>query len=302
MDGVGVKLRGKKERQPLNYQMGVHIYNRLDDERKLVDFMEEQEFLPVIITGGLIPEILIGRGYAFRCTADEKVFAESKIEYIRFTDFVKKNAIGVCSLIETISKAPVVINEEQNEYQKYKPIIKNFMTVSYVWKLIGEKLEISKVELEKEKDVSGSRIWKAVQLMDRYDGEYDIQDVVRKCFTDQASKGKIGIRLLGENAAVDEIENHILYDDDFYYVTDSILRTVCAPLLATVSFVQLKNEMANSGMVDCNDGNFKNFTKKKLIWRSYGWQERVRFIWIKKEALMTEEGLFLENIWRNTEC
>ena len=108
--------------------------------------------------------------------------------------------------------------------------------------------------------------------MDRYDGEYDVQDVVRKCFMDQASKGKIGIRPLVGNSDVDEIENHILYDDDFYYVTDSTLRTVCAPLLTTVSFVQLKNEMASSGMVDCNDGNLKNFTKKKLIWRSFGWQ------------------------------
>ena len=54
LDAVGMKLRGRKESQPLNYQMGVHVYNRLDDERKLLDFLEEQEFLPVVITGGLI--------------------------------------------------------------------------------------------------------------------------------------------------------------------------------------------------------------------------------------------------------
>ena len=27
MDAVGVRLRGRKECQPLNYQMGVHVYN-----------------------------------------------------------------------------------------------------------------------------------------------------------------------------------------------------------------------------------------------------------------------------------
>lgn len=81
--------------------------------------------------------------------------------------------------------------------------------------------------------------------MDRHEGMYDVQDVVRKCFMDQVSKGEIEIRPLLGNSAVDEIKNHILYDDDFYYVTDSTLRTVCAPLLTTVSFVQLKNEMAS---------------------------------------------------------
>ena len=52
LEAVGVKLRGRNENQPLNYQMGVHVYNRLDDERKTLDFLEEQRFLPIVITGG----------------------------------------------------------------------------------------------------------------------------------------------------------------------------------------------------------------------------------------------------------
>ena len=195
-----------------------------------------------------------------------------------------------------------MLKDDQNKYQKYKKVVKNLMTVFYLWEQIYKMDGISEEKIGEQKKVFISRVLHSIETMDRYDGEYDVQDVVRKCFMDQASKGKIGIRPLVGNSDVDEIENHILYDDDFYYVTDSTLRTVCAPLLTTVSFVQLKNEMASSGMVDCNDGNLKNFTKKKLIWRSFGWQERVRFVWIKKEALMTKEGLLLEEIGEDTKC
>ena len=178
----------------------------------------------------------------------------------------------------------------------------NLITVVLIWKAIYREHGIAEEEISEEIDWLKGQIWSSIETMDRHEGMYDVQDVVRKCFMDQVSKGEIEIRPLLGNSAVDEIKNHILYDDDFYYVTDSTLRTICAPLLATVSFVQLKNEMVKSGMVDCNDGNLKNFTKKKLIWRSYGWQERVRLIWIKKETLMTDEGLLLEDIGEDTKC
>lgn len=302
LDAVGVKLRGRKESQPLNYQMGVHVYNRLDDERKTLDFLEEQKFFPIVITGGKIPEILIGRGYAFRCTVNENEFMEAKKKYEKFTDFTKREVWGVCDLIKRISKFSDMLEDPQKKYQKYQKIAKNLMTVVLIWRSIYREHGIAEEEISEEIDWLKEQIWSSIEMMDRHEGMYDVRDVVRKCFMDQVSKGEIEIRPLVGNSAVDEIKNHILYDDDFYYVTDSTLRTICAPLLATVSFVQLKNEMAKSGMVDCNDGNLKNFTKKKLIWRSYGWQERVRLIWIKKETLMTDEGLLLENVGRNTEC
>lgn len=302
LEAVGVKLRGRNENQPLNYQMGVHVYNRFDDERKTLDFLEEQRFLPIVITGGKIPEVLIGRGYAFRCTMNEKEFMEAGKKYEKFTDFTKREVWGVCDLIKRIRKFSDMLEDPQKKYQKYQKIVKNLITVVLIWKAIYREHGIAEEEISEEIDWLKGQIWSSIETMDRHEGMYDVQDVVRKCFMDQVSKGEIEIRPLLGNSAVDEIKNHILYDDDFYYVTDSTLRTICAPLLATVSFVQLKNEMASSGMVDCNDGNLKNFTKKKLIWRSFGWQERVRFVWIKKEALMTKEGLLLEDIGEDIKC
>ena len=267
-----------------------------------MDFLEEQEFLPIVIASGMSPEILIGRGYALRCTAIEKDFMEAEKRYKSFSGFTKRNVSVVCDLIKQISKYSGMIEDPHKKYQKYQKMVKNFMTVILIWDSIYEEHGMEKEKIGEEIEQLKKLIWSSIETMERNDGTYDVQDPVKKCFIEQASKGKMGISQLGEDSATDEIENHILYDDDFYYVTDSTLRTICAPLLKTVSFVKLKNEMVASGMVDCNDGNLKNFTKKKLIWRSFGWQERVRFVWIKKEALMTKEGLLLEDIGEDTKC
>lgn len=302
MDAVGVKLRSRKGNQPLNYQMGVHVYNRLDDERKVMDFLEEQEFLPIVIAGGMIPEILIGRGYTFRCTSTEKDFMEAEELYKSFADFTKRKASGVCDQIKRISKILDMLEDTHKKYQKYQRLVKNLMTVNSIWNSIYEEHGMEKEKIAGEIARLEELIWVAIEAMERNDETYDVQDPVKRCFIEQVSKGEMGISQLGEDSATDEIENHISYDDDFYYVTDSTLRTICAPLLKTVSFVKLKNEMVASGMVDCNDGNLKNFTKKKLIWRPFGWQERVRFVWIKKDALATNDGLYLEDIGEDTKC
>ena len=140
LEAVGVKLRGRNENQPLNYQMGVHVYNRLDDERKTLDFLEEQRFLPIVITGGKIPEVLIGRGYAFRCTMNEKEFMEAGKKYEKFTDFTKREVWGVCDLIKRIRKFSDMLEDPQKKYQKYQKIVKNLITVVLIWKAVESRL------------------------------------------------------------------------------------------------------------------------------------------------------------------
>ena len=299
LDAVGMKLRGRKESQPLNYQMGVHVYNRLDDERKLLDFLEEQEFLPVLITGGLIPKFLVGRGYAFRCVLEEAGFMTAEAQYKEFVASIKRDVPTVVKVIQEVSTVPDVLSANHRQYRKYEKVVKNLLAIMCLCEQVYKTAGASEEKLAENNKAFKTKIEKAIAVMDRYEGEYDVQDVVRECFLRQAKKGDVRLSPVGISSAVDEAESHILYDDNFYYVADPTLRKICAPLLETVSFVQLKNEMAFSGMVDCNDGSLKNFTKKKLIWRSYDQPERIRLIWIKKESLMTDEGLLLENMWED---
>ena len=299
LDAVEVKFNSKKEKRPWNYQMGVHVYNKLDKTEKLLEFLAEQEFLPVLVVCGLIPENLVGMGYAFRCMPTEEEFMEAGAGYKQFVDFAKRH---VESIKDCIYKRKTSTCQMKEEYKNDGKIWKKFAAVSRVCDLIYKSAGASEEEIRKKAELFCNSVIKEIKAMDRYEGEYDVQDAVRECFVRQAKEGKFKINRLEGNCVNGEVKGCILYDGDYYYVEDSTLRLICAPLLSTVSFVQLKNEMASTGMLECSGNDNRNFTKKKLIWRSYGYQERVRMIWIKKEALMDDEGMLLEDIWEADVC
>ena len=302
LDAVEVKFNSKKEKRPWNYQMGVHVYNKLDKTEKLLEFLAEQEFLPVLIVCGLIPEDMVGMGYAFRCMPTEEEFMEAGAGYKQFVDFAENNIESVKSIIHTVGTDTNWTKIEGYKYINYAKIYKKIIAVFNVWSLIYKSAGASEEEIDKKAELLCSSMTKEIKDMDRYEGEYDVQDAVRECFVRQAKEGKFKINRLEGNGVNGEVRGCNLYDDDYYYVEDSTLRLICDPLLSTVSFVQLKNEMASAGMLECGGSDNRNFTKKKLIWRSYGYPERVRMIWIKKEALMDDEGMLLEDIWEADVC
>lgn len=160
----------------------------------------------------------------------------------------------------------------------------------------------SKEEINKKQEKFVKMIDDVIGAMDNYECDYDISDFIKECFTRQVRKGEIGVSIMNENRVEGPIANRILYDDSYYYVTDSTLRKICEPYLETVSLVQLKNQMNFSGMLECDKGKNNNFTKKKVIWSPYGWSERVRLVCIKKETLMAEDGMLLENMWEDKIC
>lgn len=299
LDAVGIKFNGKKESLPLNYQMGVYVYSRLDNEKRLLDFLEEENFLPIVVVGGIVPEILMGRGYMFRCTLTEERFFEIENKYRKFTDFIKNHTSQIINLMKSASSN---ISFDKSKIQKYIGIYKKLMVIEKIWRKFYENAKISEEDINIKCDEFCKKVYEALEIMDRYERGYNVQAAIRECFLQQANKGKVKISSLEEDSAIQSLKDHILYDDNFYYVEDSTLREICSSLLATVSFVQLKNEMIFSDLVDCNAGKTQNFTRKKLVWRSNWQQERVRLIWIKKESLMTDDGMLLENIWEDKPC
>lgn len=295
MDAVELRFGREKQAQPCNYQIGVHMHSKLDNERKLLDFIEEQDFLPVIIVGGFVPELLNGKGYAFRCEADEQDFMDVEIRYKEFVKYVKENVSSIQKVVMKMSKRANFLSDCEKQNQKYERLAKNLATIGCIWNLMDTKNGISDEE-GKRLEKFLSIVYSTIEAMERYDGEYDVKDAIRECFWKQVEDKNVCIAPVEKNGVSGEVENQILYDSDYYYVTDQVLRTVCKPILNMVSVVQLKREMALSGMLDCNDGAVQNYTKKKLVWNPYGRTERVRFIWIKKEYLMSDEGIALENV------
>ena len=302
LEAVEMKLNKKNEDQPLNYQMGVHVYNKFDNERNLIDFLEESSFLPVVIVGGIIPECLIGKAYIFRCNPTERDFAETKTTNQALTEWIKEHLNETKNVIRTTIKYPFGDRMEQSDDGKYRILLANIEIVRQLQTRLSIHNGSPKEEaVEKLKKIRISA-FNAIKTMEYYEGEYDIGDAIGPCFLKQIAKENVSFKCLEKNIALDEIENKILYDDEYYYITEPILRKLCAPLLGSVSFLQLKHEMVRAGLVKCDGTGIQNFTKKKVIWCSDGHSERVRFVWMNKEPLMSEENLALEDIVEDKPC
>lgn len=133
--------------------------------------------------------------------------------------------------------------------------------------------------------------------MDQFSRGCNVEMSVRQCIIAESKKMKIPIRDFKNGYC----EEAIMFDEQNYFFSEELLRQMCSSLLETVSFVQLKHEMANSGMLEY-DTRCQNFTVRKCIFNTKKMKnERVRFLKIPKELIMSDEGLPLEMLIENSE-
>ena len=176
----------------------------------------------------------------------------AEAQYKEFVASIKQDVPAVVKLIQEVSKMPYVLVTDDEQYKRYDKVAKNLLAIMRICTQIYKKAGDSEEKLAKNREAFTTKILDAIVAMDCYEGEYDVQGAVRECFLRQAKKGDVRLSPVETSSAVGEAENHILYDDNFYYVADSTLRKIC-----------------------------------------------IRLIWIKKESLMTDEGLLLENMWED---
>lgn len=141
LDAVEVKFNNKKEKQFCNYQMGVYRYDKSDNKKTVMDFLETKDFLPVVIVSGFVPESLIGRGYPFRCMSKEQDFSSAGKAYKRFSDFVKYNKDEALNLMCKISGNEAINGVKK--FPEYKEIGRILVTV----------VEIKKKNVRKKRKV-----------------------------------------------------------------------------------------------------------------------------------------------------
>lgn len=158
-----------------------------------------------------------------------------------------------------------------------------------LWAFTNNDAGMLEDECRQEAENYKKNMCKAVKNMEAYGEECDVYDAVRLCIRDSLIKEKYLVKNVKDVQVYDS--DNILYDEYYYYIPDKMLKHMCKRILGCVTFLQLKKEMGNIGMIECGKGT-KNYTVKKLLPLS---GERKRFIKILKECLVYENGLGLEN-------
>ena len=272
---------------PLNYQIGIHLYRSSDKKEKVLLFLDENAFLPVLIVGGIVPDMVLGKAYIFSCSPLEADFIEEKERYRIFVEKLKGNIAGTISRVKGVAEMRNCDKGRVDE--RYTRLYKNIYVIGRLWRSINEccgmEEETAEMECMKYLKTAVSEI----ETMEEHEAGCDVYLGVRNCIMDWVANKNTGFSEVNEGNL-----KGILYDEEYYYIPEKLAKVIWSPLLKSVSFQQLKREMLESGILECNSNKNTNYTVKKLVQvRSRGFV-RMRFLRIRKECFLTDSGLPLE--------
>lgn len=274
-----------------NFEFVIKKFNRYEKMQKIIAFMESKSFLPVLLVVGILPEELEEYNMVFRWKNFEYNFEKlQKNEKILY-DFCVENTDYLIRRIKQFRSSKCIM--KLRRMGKNKDSIIWAAVIGEVWKEIFRKDDMSEEEAEHWFYSYLKSAIHALEESDRLRACFDSDLAVRTCVLRAVEQGEIVVNDIRNSQ---NLGNEILFDKNFYFIPEQLLKKICSPLLETASFVQIKKELRNSGMIESNDVD-GNYTVKVCCFNfDTGKTQRFRFLKIHKENLMTDEGLTLEDL------
>lgn len=275
-----------------NFEVAVYRYKKTDKQEQVSQFLQREKGLPVLLVQGVVPEFLRDDSYIFPLKSsdihggDEKAYTEFKDYLIQQNTIVQK-AIGLWKFKR----------DEKTEMGSLQNLYAFMLAVENVWRLYQEMQgEFSGVFDSRYREGLGT-IRQRLSEMERFREDYEISEAVKNVISRYIERHPV--RFIEGRECAYELKNKdsVMFDDEFYYIQESLLKKMCNRLLETVSFLQLKREMCAEGMIVVHNAKNGNYTINRVcVDRMTGTTMRVRFIKIPKQFLMSEEGLYLEEV------
>lgn len=292
VDSREMRHLSSKVEKPFNYEIGLHLYRKYDKEQEILEFLAQKRFTPLVIIGGILPEFLEQNSYMFR-------FDLRGSDIRDFSDMYRKMKNEVLSHLEHLMYE--ISNFKSSKLLKrididesYRRCFEIFALTGKVWQLVlreGNDEETAERWLNSYCEASATTL----RNMDDLCGLCDISEAVRKCVAAYVLKNDVKIMEL--HTITNDNTETIWYDAEYYYFTEPFLKKICQPLQNTVSFQQIKTELYEVGILVCNATKNRNYTVKIGCFNSQtGRESRIRFLKLLKDALLSDEGMELEEL------
>lgn len=282
----------------LNFEVLLHHCKKVDKDQKIIDFLNKDEGLPVVLVDGIVPEFLRDFENIFLLKSKDM---ESKIAKIQgdcreFKQYVVREREYVLKKLEVIKKSQKY--RDKKELDGRIDFYEMMMAVGEIWKDFESPKcheEVAEAHLKNFK----AFILESIQGAERMVENYGVHEAVREAIFQYVKSKSVKFKNFSEGlySEKDEEIEWIMYDENGYYFLEKLLRKMCRPLLSNVSFLQLKREMFDDGMIVKHNTKKTNFTVNKVFFdHRLRKAVRTRFIKIPKEYLTSDEGLLLEEI------
>lgn len=298
-DAVMLAKIGRRIKEPENYRAGVHLFKSKDDEETIMDFLTQENFLPVVVIGGVVPAFLKSYSYILRINGSDledirdRLFAD---EYFDFRNFVVDRLELIQTSLGRLKSSRAI--EEYDGDPEFRMLYEAITAVGAIWRIFVRE---RKNEQETDAFWYGYLNYTRTQILKipEFDGAYELaQTVSREIWKYVAEHPEIEIGSIdmvdGRLESAIQNETAILYDMNFYFLSEKLVRNSCIALMDTLSSVELKRRMRDEGIICCAN---EEYTIKKCYTNVYGIQQRKRFLRFNREFLFSEDGMQLEDFF-----
>lgn len=286
-DAVLITSKRNEVVRPLNFQIGLHLYGRLDREDWITEFLIQKDFFPVVIVAGMVPETLYGRGYIFRLDLTGTDIFEFNGMYQKMVSNVMENLEAFLYELKNLKKSKIFRSCYMEKYPRASQIV---AATGLIWRMVLRNQNAEETTEDWLEEYSSFLI-KSLQNMDDFVGKSGVEEAIRTCILAYLKRNNVQIISLDEFYSTDKT---IFMDEEYYYFSEVFLKEICSPLLNTISFLQLKSEMLSDGILVCNEGSKHNYTVKVTCLDAVSNRYiRKRFLKLRKECLLMNSGMSL---------
>lgn len=284
----------KNKSAVLNYQGAIHFLKRDESETAVLNFMVSNEFCPVLFVEGIVPKYLSGVAYILEIP-DFRDRVELQMNLSEFLNWCADN-------IEEMSHwwRLAITSRFAQEYDgDLKELFLQSLCLAECARIYFRKRGVSEIEAD---GWYGTYVQWLLDMLNRgvrMTESCSISDTVTELVIEYLEH-EPEVELLPEYAlkmmGSDQIQGkkYMLYTDEYVYIPEDLFRIICKPILQHNSFLKLKQELAEDGVLCIQNLEKRNFTVKKEIRASDGKIVRPRFLRLQKDVLVTEDGVDID--------
>lgn len=290
IDCVKGTVHGTQMPFSYNYQMVYIEYQSKYNTESISSFLTNQEYLPVLIVSGIFPLELQG----FPIVSFDNIplntinIESTKALYISCIDFIHQNPKDILHNIKSFQNIySATLMSETNHLKK--ALLTSAFIFNYVMSIVDKNALEPKELISIINDILETDIEEDFEIM------MPFRSCINKFIEKNNDKIMIGATKQINNNLWNAIQEEvaILYDDEFYYFSDKLLKEATTDLLLDKKYVQIKKLLKTNDILVCNNTD-GNYTIKKTLCNIHGETTRNRFIKIRRSALDNYDELTLK--------
>lgn len=280
----------------LNYCCYFHILRRNDDAEKVLDFLERDDAVTAIVAFGVLPEYLAGD------YVRNRIIINSAADIGLSTDEVSQIVQEFCEFVHT---KPEWLLGELKKFKTSRRFAEvsdsNLMTALFAAAASFTNYfreQHDEVETEQVECWLVQAIAHLQELLEENEDLDNLTAITRKAIENYIEEKDVlicDVELVSGKAqeALDK-GRAILYDRNFYFVPEEILRAACDKFLETSSLIKIKQRLREEGAIETNGQVSSNYTVKFQYTNVFGGQCRRRFLKFRRNFFETVDSLSLE--------